>query len=114
MKIVMTGEAKESYQPMLSLENIDECSRFLRDLLTEPEIHEFSNRWQVVKMLDKKVPYESITRKTGMSSTTIARIQKWLTGSLGGYRLMLNKINKSMNNKQINNNVAYHTRLLAG
>lgn len=114
MKTVNSKEAKELYEAILSLKDIDECRRFLRDLLTEPEIKEFSNRWQVVKMLDKKIPYEKITKKTGMSSTTIARIQKWLNGKIGGYRLMLDKMNKNKitNNKQkINNKVAHHTSL---
>lgn len=94
MKTIYTKATKELYEVILSLKTEDECKRFLRDLLTEPEIREFSNRWQVVKMLDQKVPYEKITLKTGMSSTTIARIQKWLNGKIGGYRLMLHKMKK--------------------
>lgn len=94
MKTVNTNSAKELYEIVLSLKTEDECKRFLRDLLTEPEIREFSNRWQVVKMLDKKIPYEKITKETGMSSTTIARIQKWLNGNLGGYRFMLDRMYK--------------------
>jgi len=94
MRTVNTSAAKDLYKTLLSLKTEDECKRFLRDLLTEPEIREFSNRWQVVKMLDKKIPYEKITKKTGMSSTTIARIQKWLNGNLGGYKFMLDRMNK--------------------
>ena len=45
-------------------------------------------------MLDKKVPYEEIEKETGMSSTTIARIQKWLVNGMGGYRLILNRYKK--------------------
>lgn len=104
MRTINTKSAKELYEVILSLKNEDECRRFLRDLLTETEIQEFSNRWQVVKMLDKKVPYEIITRKTGMSSTTIARIQKWLSGNLGGYKFMLDRMNKKSKK-----NVIHHT-----
>lgn len=106
MRTVNTSEAKELYEAILSLQTIDECRRFLRDLLTEPEINEFSNRWQVVKMLDAKTPYETITKKTGMSSTTIARIQKWFNGTLGGYKFMLERVK---NSKKTN----HHTPLLA-
>ncbi len=94
MGTVNTKASKELYEAILSLESIDECKRFLRDLLTEPEINEFSNRWQVVKMLDQKIPYTTITEKTGMSSTTIARINKWLNGKLKGYRFMLDRMKK--------------------
>jgi TrpR-related protein YerC/YecD len=47
---------------------------FLRDLLSEKEILEFSRRFEVAKMLQNKVSYTDIEKKTGMSSTTIARI----------------------------------------
>lgn len=75
----------------LVLKNEKECWKFLRDLLTEPEIKEFTNRWKVARMLDQKIPYEEIEKETGMSSTTIARVNKWLTNGKGGYKLMLKK-----------------------
>ena len=79
------------YKAILSLKNEDECRRFLRDLLTEAEIKEFTNRWKVAQMLNMRIPYEQIEKETGMSSTTIARVQKWLTKGKGGYKLVLNK-----------------------
>ncbi|MEK7571299.1 MAG: YerC/YecD family TrpR-related protein [Patescibacteria group bacterium] len=82
---------KELYKAILSLETEDECKKFLRDLLTEAEIKEFANRWRVAQMLDQKIPYQTIEKETGMSSTTIARINKWLTEGKGGYRLVLKK-----------------------
>lgn len=82
----------ELFKAILVLESVDEARRFFRDLLTEKEILEFANRWRVAQMLDKKVPYTEIEEKTGMSSTTIARVQKWLTSGMGGYKLMLAKL----------------------
>lgn len=80
------------YKTVLLLKNEDECKRFFRDLLTEAEIKEFANRWKVARMLNEKIPYEKIEKATGMSSTTIARVQKWLTKGKGGYKLVLKKI----------------------
>src|SRR5258706_6944886 len=71
-------DAKELYKAFRSLQTDEECKNFLRDLMTEAEIKECINRWKVVRMLDQKIPYEEITEKTRMSSTTIARISKWL------------------------------------
>jgi len=88
-------DTKSFFKAILSLKNEDEARRFLRDLLTEAEIKEFTNRWKVVRMLSEKVPYEQITKDTGMSSTTIARIQKWLNGKLGGYKLMIKRLNRT-------------------
>jgi TrpR-related protein YerC/YecD len=89
-----TQVSKELYKAFLSLKTTEECKKFLEDLLTSTELKEFSNRWQVARMLDAKVPYEEIVRVTGMSSTTIARISKWLNNGMGGYRLMLDKQKK--------------------
>lgn len=85
---------KELLRTFLSLKNENESWKFLRDLLTEAEIKEFANRWKVARMLDQKVSYEEIAKETGMSSTTIARVNKWLTNGKGGYKLMLKRVKK--------------------
>jgi TrpR-related protein YerC/YecD len=92
---ISTNDKKELYKAVLSLKNEEECRRFLRDLLTESEINEFSNRWKVARMLEEKIQYEKIAKDTGMSSTTIARISKWLNKGMGGYKLILKRLNKN-------------------
>jgi len=94
---ISTNDKKELYKVVLALKNEDECKMFLRDLLTEPEINEFTNRWKVAQMLNQKVQYEVIAKETGMSSTTIARISKWLNNGMGGYKLMLKRLNAKQN-----------------
>lgn len=89
----MNKNTENLYQAILSLKNINEAKKFFRDLLTEAEILEFSKRWQVAQMLENKVPYFKIKKKTGLSSTTIARISKWLNKGKGGYKLMLQRLN---------------------
>jgi len=88
-----TKKTKQLYKALLSLENENEVAKFLGDLLTPSEIKEFSNRWQVAQLLEKKIPYGDIEKQTGMSTTTIARISKWLHGKLGGYRIMIKRMN---------------------
>ena len=83
----------ELLKAVLLLENIRESQKFFRDLLTEPELIEFSNRWKAARMLAKKIPYSRIIKETGLSSTTVARVSKWLQGGEGGYRAMLKKMN---------------------
>lgn len=63
---------------------------FLRDLISSKEILEFSNRFEVAKMLDEKVSYKEIEEKTKMSSTTIARISKFLKWENNGYKNAIN------------------------
>src|SRR3990167_11076945 len=85
-------KSKQLFEAILKLKTLDECRRFFRDLLTEAEIKEFANRWRVAQMLKNKIDYKTIEKKTGMSSTTIARVQKWLTRGMGGYRFMLKRL----------------------
>ncbi len=76
----------------LALKNEKECWKFFRDLLTEAEIKEFANRWKVARMLDQKNYYEAIEKETGVSSTTIARVNKWRTKGEGGFKTMLRRL----------------------
>jgi TrpR-related protein YerC/YecD len=79
-------------QALLSLKTADEARRFLRDLLTPDEIEEFSKRFQTAELLARKVPYSVIEKTTGLSSTTVARVSKWLNGKEGGYRSVIKKL----------------------
>jgi TrpR-related protein YerC/YecD len=90
-------ENKQLIEAILALKNADETKRFLRDLMTAKDIKEFANRLEAARLLSKDVQYSSIIESTGLSSTTIARISKWLNGSLGGYRLILTRLNHHHN-----------------
>ena len=83
---------KELYKAILMLKNIEEMSCFFGDLLTESELVEFGLRWKVAQMLIKKFKYTVIEKETGLSSTTIARVQKWLNNGMGGYRLVIDRM----------------------
>jgi TrpR-related protein YerC/YecD len=93
MKAKMNKPADDLYKGVLQLKNVEEARRFFRDLLTEEEIEEFANRWQVAQLLSQKVSYTKIEKKTGMSSTTIARISKWLNKGMNGYKLIIGRVN---------------------
>ncbi len=79
-------------QAILALKTKDEVKRFLRDLMTEPEIIEFSKRWKAAQMLNNNISYAEIVKETGLSSTTIARVSQWLKKGMGGYRLIISRI----------------------
>jgi TrpR-related protein YerC/YecD len=80
-------------EAILSLESKNEAERFLRDLMTEKEIEEFGKRLEVAEMLMESIPYTVIVQKTGLSSTTVARVAKWLKESNKGYQSVINKLN---------------------
>lgn len=82
----------ELLDTILALKDRDEARNFFRDLLTEKEIIELANRWKAARMLDQRIPYTKIQEETGLSSTTIARIAKWLTQGMGGYKLAIDRL----------------------
>jgi len=84
-------KTNQLFRAILALKNLEEAKKFLRDLLTEEEIIEFAKRWQAAQMLNRKVSYSTIEKKTGLSSTTVARVSKWLRKGMGGYQLMLRR-----------------------
>lgn len=86
------SENKDLVEAILILKTRDETQRFLRDLLTQEEIEEFARRFQTAQLLSDNVPYSQIQKATGLSSTTIARVSKWLRGELGGYRLIIDRL----------------------
>lgn len=92
-----TSNVRALFQAILVLQNEEEAERFLRDLLTKEEIREFSRRWEVAQLLAGKVSYVNIEKQTQMSSTTIARISKFLRGKFGGYQLVLDRLHHHSN-----------------
>jgi len=93
-----TRENGQFVAGILELKTPREVEQFLRDLMTPKEIKEFANRLEAASLLSRDAQYNYITEKTGLSSATIARIKKWLEGSLGGYRLVLARLSKHAHN----------------
>jgi len=87
-----TSENQALIKAILSLETSDETERFLRDLLTSGEIVEFAKRLKTARMLAQGIHYTTISEETGLSSTTIARIQHWRKHGMGGYKLALSRL----------------------
>jgi TrpR-related protein YerC/YecD len=87
-----TAENQKLVEAVRSLKTVDETERFLRDLMTEGEITEFAKRLKAAEMLTDKAPYSTIVSKTGLSSTTVARVSRWLFNGTGGYTQVLTKL----------------------
>jgi TrpR-related protein YerC/YecD len=83
---------EDLWQAVLSLKNVSEARKFFRDLCTIEELTAMSDRWQAVKMIQRKVPYREIAKKLKMSSTTVARVAHWLNHGEGGYKLVVKRL----------------------
>ncbi len=80
------------FDAILVLEERDEAAAFFRDLCTRRELEEMSQRWAVVRLLDQGLTYREIADRTGVSTTTITRINQWLRHGTGGYRRALERL----------------------
>jgi len=90
-----TDDVEALFQAILRLETIEDTERFFRDLCTLNELRDMSQRWAVVRMLDSGLHYAEISRTTGASTATITRIASWLNHGEGGYRAMLDKLDRA-------------------
>lgn len=64
----------------------------LRDVMTEKEILEISGRLEAARMLSEGNTYIEISKKTKLSSRTIARISDWMQNGKTGYASALSII----------------------
>lgn len=74
------------YGAILALHSVEECRSFFRDLCTPAELQAMADRWSVVELLERGLPYREIHKETGVSVTTIGRVARYLTNGNGGYR----------------------------
>jgi TrpR-related protein YerC/YecD len=70
---------------LAALGRADEVRAFLEDLCTPAELEAMSDRWRVVPLLLKGVPYREIHDLTQVSVTTIGRVARTLERGAGGY-----------------------------
>ncbi len=77
-----------------SLGDEKEARRFLADLCTPAEIRALSERWHVARLLSETdLSYREIHKVTGVSTTTIARVARFLNDEPHqGYQSVLSKI----------------------
>lgn len=87
------NKKQELYKAMFSLQDEDAIRRFLEDIMTPKELKDLSDRLCVAQLLFDGKTYGTITEETGMSSTTIARINRTLHYGDGGYKEVLEKNN---------------------
>ena len=86
-----TRATRDLLETIVSLRNVDEAERFFRDLCTLSELEAMSHRWQAAQLLDQRLPYLEVSRRTGASTTTVTRVAHWLRHGEGGYARALRR-----------------------
>ena len=79
---------------LVALHDADEARALLRDLCTPAEVRTLAERWQVARLLDEgQMTYREIHDATGVSTTTIVRVARFLREEGNdGYRRLLDRM----------------------
>jgi len=90
----MSNEQKQLYHALTSLKNTEEAGKFLTDLCTPSEIKALSERLEIARLLyHEKLSYRDIAEKTGASTTTVARVARFLHQEPHqGYKIILDRL----------------------
>lgn len=91
---IKSEKMDELFRAILSLETTEECYHFFEDICTVNELLSIAQRWEVAQMLHKNVTYNEISSETGASTATISRVNRCLHYGTGGYRAVLDKLEK--------------------
>jgi TrpR-related protein YerC/YecD len=75
------------------LKTPEEIKRFMTDLCTPGEINAFAERWAIARLLEEgQLSYRDISAKTGASTTTVARVARFLRQEPHqGYKIVLDR-----------------------
>ncbi|MBQ8954624.1 MAG: TrpR-like protein YerC/YecD [Clostridia bacterium] len=79
---------------LLSLESEEETRNLLSDLCTIREVQDLGQRIEVARLLRAQMTYNDIAEATGASTATISRVNRCLVYGAGGYRAVLEKMEK--------------------
>ena len=79
------------FEAILSLQSMEDCSKFFEDVCTIKEIQDMSLRLEVARQLKQGVTVTAISQALGASTTTVSRVNRCLRYGSGGYDLVLEK-----------------------
>ena len=94
---------EQFYRAILSIKDEEECRQFFDDVATIREMLDMSARLEVARMLDEGTVFSEISKETGASSATISRVNKCLTYGEGGYKTVLDRLNKRKRKRRLKN-----------
>ena len=79
---------------VLTLKTPKECLAFFEDICTIKELHDIAQRLEIAELLNAGSNYQEIVQKTTASTATICRVNKCLNYGDGGYKTVINRLNR--------------------
>ena len=82
------------YEALASLKSKEEMRLFLLDICTPKEIEQLAERWEIARLLaEGQLSYRDIAAQTGASTTTVARVNRFLNQEPHqGYKMVLKRL----------------------
>ncbi len=91
------NDALKLYKAILTLKNEEECAAFFEDICTFQEVEAIAQRLEVACNLVEGKSYVDINKLTGASTATICRVSKALNYGDGGYKTVIERLEKNDN-----------------
>lgn len=90
----LRSAARSLSEAFLSLETAEDMKKFLEDLCTPAELEAMIDRWRVAQLVSQGHSYREIRQMTEVSVTTIGRVARFMEQGTGGYRAVLDRLEK--------------------
>ncbi len=87
--------AERLFTAIAGIETPEECRAFFEDLCTIREIQDMSQRLDTAVLLSEGNSYQKIAEKFSISTATISRVNRCLIYGNGGYRSVIEKMEKN-------------------
>lgn len=98
MKNFHTPSTDRLLTTLINMGTLEECYKFFEDLCTVKELQDMAQRFETAILLDKGESYISISKKVGISTATISRVNRCLTYGDGGYKNAIKILEKAEKN----------------
>ncbi len=82
-KTIKTDAVEDLFEAIMTLKDKDEFYSFFEDICTTNEILSIAERFEVAKLLYQNNTYIEIAKKTGASTATISRVNRFLNSGNG-------------------------------
>lgn len=81
-----TPSTDKLLKTLINMNSLDDCYSFFEDLCTVKELQDMAQRFETAILLNKGESYSSISKKVGISTATISRVNRCLNYGDGGYK----------------------------
>jgi TrpR family transcriptional regulator, trp operon repressor len=85
---------QELFKVLSNIKDEETMQRFLTEILTKKEIKDLTLRWELLQLIQKKIPQRTIAKKLGISLCKITRGAKLLKDKTTATYSLLNDVHQ--------------------